>query len=515
MKKKLMALCALASMAITAIAQNTGDWSTDYTDTPDIPDSARFLWQIAGAPNPTEQITTWDDLVLEMIEDITAAGSYDLAGSAAAAQAAAIQRANHTGTQSVATLSDPENLPIGTAAQTALDAKMDATNAALNTAIASDPAATRSVLVSAPSTKVSAFTVGDTDPPRLECVTDVGFEITLDATTLTAGQERKLVMQGTGLITFATANGATVVGMPRLYLNGLEITIYKNTATEFVIVSALNGFRVETIDYAASASIQNSYHMERIDNHLRLLAGESSRNGSQGAAWDTLGASYLDNDVAVALNFRQDENSESGDTFFDMSGGENAVDGTTGPARQRDGVLYTVGSNEELSIPVSDKLESRDNLTVMVTAKAASAATTVAKYLVWRWSTSDPSNERTWFIQNNTAGKFQVNVYGVGSGSAYKAYSYNTPLLDDQFHHLAFTWSDDDLKLYVDGAEVITDKTERDDSFSQIQAAATVGMDIGNGAASSWQGVVKDVVVIGATLTADEIAAHAAFSLSK
>jgi hypothetical protein len=63
------------------------------------------------------------------------AGVYDPAGSAAAAQAAAIQRANHTGAQAISTV---------TGLQTAIDGKSSTShthsNAEVNTAIAASPA---------------------------------------------------------------------------------------------------------------------------------------------------------------------------------------------------------------------------------------------------------------------------------------------------------------------------------------------------------------------------------------
>tara|TARA_R110000772_G_scaffold268565_2_gene396217 strand:- start:1739 stop:4273 length:2535 start_codon:yes stop_codon:yes gene_type:complete len=157
----------------------------------------------------------------------THAGVYDPAGSAAAAQAAAIQRANHTGEQAISTV---------TGLQTAIDGKSSTahthSNAEINTAIAASPA-----------TSATAMGLGTANTPTFAGLKTTGYvgvgttspAATIEILSTTASSDTP----GTNLITRWTPDAGKNQGMGLRYsadksqfcLDRLYSTAWSNVMT--------------------------------------------------------------------------------------------------------------------------------------------------------------------------------------------------------------------------------------------------------------------------------------------
>jgi hypothetical protein len=115
--------------------------SGSYDDLIDVPSPSPGVSEVADLTDattyafPTLNTPLVNALAGKSATGHNHAGVYDPAGSAAAAQSAAIQRANHTGAQAISTV---------TGLQTAIDGKSSTShthsNAEVNTAIAASPA---------------------------------------------------------------------------------------------------------------------------------------------------------------------------------------------------------------------------------------------------------------------------------------------------------------------------------------------------------------------------------------
>ncbi len=166
------------------------------------------------------------------------------------------------------------------------------------------------------------------------------------------------------------------------------------------------------------------------------------------------------------------------------------------------------GSSDYVSIP--DINESTTNLTVALWLKTTDVDW-VTTHLA-HWKTTD--NNRAWLISPSTTAetngkKLMVFISENGAGTnPVKRYYGTTDVSDGTWHHVAFTWDNGTLKLFVDGSEETTTKV-LDHAMTTIynsDGLITVGCTLVNDApANLGSGGKADVRIYNSTLTATDI----------
>ena len=179
-----------------------------------------------------------------------------------------------------------------------------------------------------------------------------------------------------------------------------------------------------------------------------------------------------------------------------------AFDGFGNASRSFDGV------DDYISIP--DINESTTNLSVALWLKTTDQDWVTTHLAHWR----NQDDNRAWWIgpsrTSNTNGKkLMVYLSADGRGnSIIKRYHGTTDVSDGTWHHVAFTWDNGTLKLFVDGSEETTTKVE-DDIMSTLHNSngdLNVGCTLVNDLPANFgSGGRADIRIYNATLTATDI----------
>jgi len=166
------------------------------------------------------------------------------------------------------------------------------------------------------------------------------------------------------------------------------------------------------------------------------------------------------------------------------------------------------GSSDYVSIP--DINESTTNLSVAFWVKTTDQDWTTTHLAHWR----SLSNNRAWFIgpsrtAETNGKKLMVFLTGDGAGTnPAKRYYGTTDVSDGTWHHVAFTWDNGTLKLFVDGSEETTTKVF-DHAMTTIHNSdgpITVGCTWVNDLPASFgSGGRADIRIYNSTLTATDI----------
>ena len=166
------------------------------------------------------------------------------------------------------------------------------------------------------------------------------------------------------------------------------------------------------------------------------------------------------------------------------------------------------GVDDYISIP--DINESTTNLSVALWVKTTDQDWVTTHLANWRTL----SNNRAWWIgpsrtAETNGKKLMVYLSGDGDGAdPVKRYYGTTDVSDGTWHHVAFTWDNGTLKLFVDGSEETTTKVF-DHAMTTIynsDGPITVGCTWVNDApANLGSGGKADVRIYNSTLTATDI----------
>ena len=166
------------------------------------------------------------------------------------------------------------------------------------------------------------------------------------------------------------------------------------------------------------------------------------------------------------------------------------------------------GSSDYISIP--DINESTTNLSVALWVKTTDVDWVTTHFAHWR----NQDNNRAWWIgpsrtAETNGKKLMVYITGDGTGNVtIKRYYGTTDVSDGTWHHVAFTWGNGTLKLFVDGSEETTTKVD-DDTMTSIHNSdgpITVGCTWVNDAPLNFgSGGRADVRIYNSTLTATDI----------
>jgi hypothetical protein len=185
-----------------------------------------------------------------------------------------------------------------------------------------------------------------------------------------------------------------------------------------------------------------------------------------------------------------------------FQGGVTVFDGFGNRSRSFD------GSSDYISIP--DINESTTNLSVALWLKTTDQDWVTTHLAHWR----SLSNNRAWFIgpsrtAETNGKKLMVFITENGDGTnPVKRYYGTTDVSDGTWHHVAFTWDNGTLKLFVDGSEETTTKV-LDHAMTAIHNSngpITVGCTwVNNAPANFGSGGKADIRIYNSTLTATDI----------
>ena len=166
------------------------------------------------------------------------------------------------------------------------------------------------------------------------------------------------------------------------------------------------------------------------------------------------------------------------------------------------------GSSDYISIP--DINESTTNLSVALWLKTTDQDWVTTHLAHWR----NIDNNRAWYIgpsrtAETNGKKLMVFITENGAGTTpVKRYYGTTDVSDGTWHHVAFTWDNGTLKLFVDGSEETTTKV-LDHAMTTIHNSngpITVGCTWVNDAPANFgSGGRADIRIYNSTLTATDI----------
>ena len=166
------------------------------------------------------------------------------------------------------------------------------------------------------------------------------------------------------------------------------------------------------------------------------------------------------------------------------------------------------GVDDYITIP--DPNESTTNLSVALWVKTTDVDWVTTHLAHWR---SIDDNRAWWIGPSRTAesnGK-KLMVYlseGQGGGDDSKRYYGTTDVSDGAWHHVAFTWDNGTLKLFVDGSEETTTKPNNSvfTSIKDSDGPITVGCTWVNDAPANYgSGGRADIRIYNSTLSVTDI----------
>ena len=161
------------------------------------------------------------------------------------------------------------------------------------------------------------------------------------------------------------------------------------------------------------------------------------------------------------------------------------------------------GTDDDVTIP--DFAHSNSNLTCMCWVKTSD---TNFKSFFSHW---DTNSQRAWLMQLDATDGLLCAVTSGGSFGYKIYYTQNDTIADGTWHHCAFSFSNNDLRLFIDGVRITDLGNFGDSPVSTIHnstADILIGADLATGAAASHiDGSVADCRIYDATLTEADIAA--------
>ena len=160
------------------------------------------------------------------------------------------------------------------------------------------------------------------------------------------------------------------------------------------------------------------------------------------------------------------------------------------------------GVDEYITVPDDASLDITSNLSVFFWVKAGADATFDPLLSKFEYTT----NQRSWRVAFN-ARHLQVAIYQDVAGTNYKDYrTTGTWVANDLWHHVGFTFSNDNLKLWVDGVDRTPGTPTRDDTVTAI-AVSTAPFEIGSllDDPTYFTGQMDEVAIWDSTLSSTEI----------
>jgi len=189
---------------------------------------------------------------------------------------------------------------------------------------------------------------------------------------------------------------------------------------------------------------------------------------------------------------------------------ENGATWTEGPLESNNSAVAFVANDDEfIRIPHDTVFDVAEELTVSAWVKGQAQA---GKHTFAHWDTN--GNQRSWYLGTGgtSTDKLRVGVSKDGNDSSTSAKNYESSLVafDGDWHHIAFTFNNGSLRLFVDGIEDLDPNKINDAAMTSV-ATSTADLTIGsslnnNNPTSEFTGSVSDVRLYNRALTPDEVA---------
>lgn len=196
---------------------------------------------------------------------------------------------------------------------------------------------------------------------------------------------------------------------------------------------------------------------------------------------------------------------------YDISGnGNHGVQATEAYQPELDGGMVFDGSGNYLSCGNDSSLQIVNNITVLARIKTDIIMPSGQfRYIVDRYRPA--TNERLWGMFLTYPAKFGVFLSSNGTG-AKKYYTTKYDLNDNEWHLVGYTYSTNNLLLYVDGS-VDADTDKLTDSYMEDIYNTSLDVLISAIYSSSgtptqlFEDLINDIRIYNTVLTATEIAA--------
>jgi hypothetical protein len=175
--------------------------------------------------------------------------------------------------------------------------------------------------------------------------------------------------------------------------------------------------------------------------------------------------------------------------------GGGAFDGFGNASRAFDGV--------DDYVEIADFAHSLSNLTCMCWVKTSD---TNFKSLFSHW---DTNGKRSWIMQLDSTGGLLCGVTESGGGGFKIYYTQSDTIADGTWHHCAFSFASNDLRLYIDGVRITDLGNFGDATVINIYNTSSnilIGASLATGStASHVDGNIADCRIYDATLTQSQI----------
>lgn len=159
------------------------------------------------------------------------------------------------------------------------------------------------------------------------------------------------------------------------------------------------------------------------------------------------------------------------------------------------------GINDYISIP--DFAHGLSNLTCMCWVKTSDSN---FKSLFSHW---DTNGQRSWVIQVDSTDGLLCGITATGGGGFKIYYTQNDTIADGTWHHCAFSFASNDLRLYIDGVRITDLGNFGDTTVTSIYNTSSdilIGASLATGSATSYiDGSIADCRIYDATLSAEQI----------
>ncbi len=163
------------------------------------------------------------------------------------------------------------------------------------------------------------------------------------------------------------------------------------------------------------------------------------------------------------------------------------------------------GSTDNVRIPDDPSLRITDAITVMAWVKGEAQAN---PYFMTKSDWGTPSDWSWAMYAGSRLGVILSNDGRYTTGTR-KTYFSSITAFDNTWHHVAFTFTSNTLKLYVDGAEDPNPTKSHDDPITTLHestADAMFGSGLrDNAPAHLWAGQIDDARIYAEVLTSEEI----------
>jgi hypothetical protein len=299
-----------------------------------------------------------------------------------------------------------------------------------------------------------------------------------------------------------TADGTGNRSGMKIYIDGVSQTLTTSGLTSLTMINSTDPLRFGA---RSQSSAPNSFLQGKMDEIALFNSELSSSNVT--SIYNSGGPDDLASLSPVGWWRMGDNDGGTGTTITDQGSGSN--DGTLGggPTFSTDVPVGPLTNTYSLSLDGTDDYvalgNSSDlapsNITVSLWFKASGTVGTF-NYLFAR----EGALYGSYLLRYTSANKFNIFI-GHAGGSTTDITSSSTYTLTD-WHHVAFTYDQTNLKLYVDGSEAASVAKTTAIDYTPSTSYGTDNTYIGKGTfADNTEGLIDEVAIFNSALSASDI----------